>query len=151
MRSVKSKLFPYIHDTWVASQHWSVPSTYNDHPAFTLSTSWGRQSHEGVSLKVPWRLPVNSFPTTNIMETDKHDKCRQLALSLSSHVVDVERHLTLMVTPSTYFSSTSVAPYSIISSILNWRICEILSNYLFGPREAGKSLVNSLSQDAFNA
>ena len=49
------------------------------------------------------------------------------------------------------FLSTSVAPYSIIPSILNWRSCGVLSNYHFGPREAGKSLMNSSSRDAFNA
>ena len=49
------------------------------------------------------------------------------------------------------FLSTSVAPYSIIPSILNWRSCEVLSNYHFGPREAGKSLTNFSSRDAFNA
>ena len=56
-----------------------------------------------------------------------------------------------MATLSTYFSSTLVAPYSIISSILNWRICGVLSNYFFGTREARKSLVNSSTWDAFNA
>ena len=50
-----------------------------------------------------------------------------------------------------FFVPTSVAPYSIIPSIINWRFCGVLSNYHFGPRETGKSLMNSLSRDAFNA
>ena len=50
-----------------------------------------------------------------------------------------------------FFVPTSVAPYSIIPSVMNWRFCGVLSNYHFGPREAGKSLMNSLSRNAFNA
>ena len=50
-----------------------------------------------------------------------------------------------------FFVPTSVAPYSIIPSVINWRFCGVLSNYYFGPREAGKSLMNSSSWDAFNA
>ena len=54
LRRVESKLFPYIHDTWVVSSHWSVPSAFNAPPALTPSALWGRQSHEGVSLRVPY-------------------------------------------------------------------------------------------------
>ena len=48
-----------------------------------------------------------------------------------------------------FFVPTSVAPYSIIPSVMDWRFCGVLSNYHFGPREAGKSLMNSSSRDAF--
>ena len=52
---------------------------------------------------------------------------------------------------STYFYPTSVAPYSIILSVLNLRFYGVLSNYHFWPREAGKSFINSSSRNAFNA
>ena len=57
---MESKLFPYIHDTWVASKHWSVPSACNDPPGFhsvslmRALAQWGCQSHEGVNLRVPF-------------------------------------------------------------------------------------------------
>ena len=38
------------------------------------------------------------------------------------------------------FPPTSVAPYSIIPSVINRRFCGVLSNYHFGPREAEKSI-----------
>ena len=40
------------------------------------------------------RLPVTSFPTMNIMETDGRERCRQPVSLSSSHVVDVERQPT---------------------------------------------------------
>ena len=55
-----------------------------------------------------------------------------------------------MVVGLLFFVPISVAPYSIIPSVMNWRFCGVLLNYHFGPREAGKSLMNSSSQDAFN-
>ena len=64
---------------------------------------------------------------------------RQLVPSPSPYVV-----VGLLI-----FIPISVAPYSIIPSVLNWRFCGVLSNYHFGPREAGKSLINSSSRDAF--
>ena len=100
------------------------------------SNLWRRQP-----LGSPLRLPIANDECYGSWRTWKLPSASIVAVA---HVVKVKRR-------STYFYPTSVAPYSIISSILNWRICEILSNYLFGPREAGKSLVNSLSQDAFNA
>ena len=112
LRSVESKLFPYIHDTWVASKYWLVPSACNDSPVFTLLASWGRQPNEGVSLmKVsalgcPSRLPITSFPTMDIMDlTDVKDTVtlyRRRHLMLSMWNVSL-----LMVTSSTCFSSTS--------------------------------------------
>ena len=50
-----------------------------------------------------------------------------------------------------FFVPTSIASYSIILSVMNCRFCGVLSNYHFRPREAGKSLMNSSSWDAFNA
>ena len=53
------------------------------------------QPHEGVSLMKAsalgclWRLPVNSFPTMNIMETDGRDRCHQPASSPSSRIITV--------------------------------------------------------------
>ena len=58
------------------------------------------QPHEGISpmkssaLGCPLRLPVTSFPTMNIMETDGRERCRQPVSLSSSHVVDVERQPT---------------------------------------------------------
>ena len=43
------------------------------------------------ALGCPLRLPVTSFPTMNIMETDGRERCRQPVSLSSSHVVDVER------------------------------------------------------------
>ena len=37
-----------------------------------------------------------------------------------------------------FFVPTSVAPYSIILSVMDCRFCGVLLNYHFGPREAGK-------------
>ena len=37
-----------------------------------------------------------------------------------------------------FFVPTSVAPYSIIPSVMDCRFCGVLLNYHFGPREAGK-------------
>ena len=37
-----------------------------------------------------------------------------------------------------FFVPTSVAPYSIISSVMDCWFCGVLLNYHFGPREAGK-------------
>ena len=48
------------------------------------------------------------------------------------------------------FVPTSIAPYFIILSVINWQFYGVLSNYHFGPREAEKSLINSSSRDAFN-
>ena len=53
LRSVESKLFPYIRDTWVASNHWSVLSAFNA-PVTLTPSARGRQSHEGVSYRVPF-------------------------------------------------------------------------------------------------
>ena len=39
-----------------------------------------------------------------------------------------------------FFVPVSVAPYSIISSVINRRFCGVLSNYHFGPGEAEKSI-----------
>ena len=55
-----------------------------------------------------------------------------------------------MVVGLLFFVPISVALYSIIPSVINWRFCGVLLNYHFGPREAGKSLMNSSSWDAFN-
>ena len=49
------------------------------------------------------------------------------------------------------FVPTSIAPYSIILSVMGWRFCGVLSNYHFGSREAGMLLMNSSSRDAFIA
>ena len=39
-----------------------------------------------------------------------------------------------------FFVPISVAPYSIIPSIINWRFCGVMSNYHFRPGEKGKSI-----------
>ena len=97
---MESKLFPYIRDTWAASNHWSVPSVVNIPPALTPSAPRGRQPYEGVNLMkasalgCPSRLPIASFPMMNIMETDGPERYRQFASLPSPHVVDVKRQPT---------------------------------------------------------
>ena len=49
------------------------------------------------------------------------------------------------------FVPTSVVTYSIIPSVMGWQFCGVLSNYHFESREAGMSLMNSSSRDAFIA
>ena len=39
-----------------------------------------------------------------------------------------------------FFCPRISCPYSIVSSVTNWRFCGVLSNYHFGPGEAGKSI-----------
>ena len=84
-----------------------------------------------------WGFP---WPMTNLMGAWLTRNSRQPVPSPSPYVV-----VGLFI-----FIPTSVAPYSIIPSVLNWRFCGVFSNYHFGPREAGKSLINSLSRDAQN-
>ena len=89
LRSVESKLFPYIRNTWVASNHWSVLSAFNAPVALTPS-AWGRQSHEGVSYRVPfeasrrflsydeyygnWR--TRNMPSTRIIVVNPYHHCK---------------------------------------------------------------------------
>ena len=103
---MESKLFPYIHNTWAASNHWSVLSVFNTPTLVTPSAPWGHQPYEDVSLMsaitlmkasasgCPSRLSSLPFPMTNIMETDRHKTCRQPVSSLSTNVVTVKRQLT---------------------------------------------------------
>ena len=95
------KLFPYIHDTWVASNHWSVLSAFNTPPALTPSAPWGRQSHEGVSLRVPYEasrrfLSVDEYygnwrtwnmPLPRIIVVNPCRHCKTLAYSWLQHLL----------------------------------------------------------------
>ena len=101
LRSVESKLFPYIRDTWVASNHWSVSSAFNAPPALTPSAPWGHQSHEGVSLRVPfeasrrflsydeyygnWR--TRNMPSTRIIVVNSRRHCKTSAYSWLQHLL----------------------------------------------------------------
>ena len=117
------------------------------------SSFWGRQHHEGINLigasafKEPFE--ASHCQWWMFMGADGRKSSRQPVSSLSP-MLSMQNIGLLRITSYTYFHPTSVALYSIISSILNWWICGVLSNYLFGPREAGKSLVNPSSRDAFN-
>ena len=46
------------------------------------------------ALGCPSRLPLLPFPMTNIMESDRHETCRQPVSSLSTHIVVVKCQLT---------------------------------------------------------
>ena len=94
MRSVKSKLFPYIHDTWVASNHWSLPSACNAPSALIPSAPWRRQPYEGegVSLmraspyeRVSLRAPYEVF--RHFLFSDKYYENWRIWKMLSTHVV----------------------------------------------------------------
>ena len=106
--------------------------------------------HEGISLlkaSAFWKRQPSGSPLRLPMANDEQmgswltQQSRRPKPSPSPYVV-----VSLL-----FFVPTSVAPYFIISSVINWRFCGVLSNYHFVPREAGKSLMNSSSQDAFNA
>ena len=124
LRSVESKLFPYIRDTWVASNHWSVPSAFNAPPALTLSAPWGRQSHEGVSLRVPFKLLVASFPMMNIMETDGPEICCQSVSSSSTYVVAVKHQLTHGYSIYLFFFHIS---YPLLHNLIDFKLTDLWS------------------------
>ena len=111
LRSVESKLFPYTRDTWVASNHWSVPLARNAPSVLTPSAPWGRQSHEGVSLRVPYEASCRflffdeyygNWRTRNMSSTRivVVNPCRRCKTSVYSWL----QHLLI-------FSSTSIYIY----------------------------------------
>ena len=119
-------------------------STWNDPPAPISSF------HEGVSL-----LKASAFwkrqPFGNSLRLPMAND-EQMGAWLTRHSRQPEPSLSpYVVIGLLFFVPISVASYSIIPSVINWRFCGVLSNYHFVPREAGKSLMNSSSQDAFNA
>ena len=92
MRSMESKLFSYIHDAWVASKHWLVPSACNNPLAFTPSP------YEGVSLlraSAPWRshlrLPITSDKCYGSWRSRKLPSTSIVAVH---HVVEVKHRST---------------------------------------------------------
>ena len=118
----------------MASKHWSVPSACNDPPAFTSSTSWGRQPNEGVSLMkaptlgCPSRLPVTFFPTMDIMETDRRERYCQPVSSPSPHVVDVKRQPTHgYIIYSFFFHISCPLLHNFVDLKLTdlWSLCQI--------------------------
>ena len=104
--------------------------------------SWRRQPIEGVSLLET--SPSRSFKAFHGQRWTDGSLANGTFPSASTVAV------TLYGRRSTLFVPISVAPYSIIPSVINWWFCGVLSNYHFGLREAGKSLMNSSSWDAFN-
>ena len=104
-----------------------------------LVNSWRRQPIRNVNL--PRAFEGFPWPMTNGLELGQH----------GIPVGQYRRRRPIWSSVYSFFVPTSVAPYSIIPSVMNWRFCGVLSNYHFGPREAGKSLMNSSSRDAFNA
>ena len=103
------------------------------------SASWRRQPFENVGLLgvlqgFPW--PVTSGWKLS---------WRGIPVNLHRH------HHPMRSSVYSFFGPTSVAPYSIIPLVMDWRFCGVLSNYHFGSREAEKSLMNSSSRDAFIA
>ena len=107
--------------------------------------SWRRQLIEGVSLLET--SPSGSFKAFHGQRwTDG-----SLVAWLTGNVPSASTiAVTLYGHQSTLFVPISVAPYSIIPSVMNWRFRGVLSNYHFEPKEEGKSLMNSSSWDAFN-
>ena len=80
------------------------------------------------ALGCPSRLPVASFPMMNIMEIDGNERCRQLVSSPSPHDIDVKRSL-LMVTSSTYFSST-LGPKEFLLDLVGKKVISVIGlNY----------------------
>ena len=127
---MENKLFPYIRDTWAASNHWSVPLAFNTPLALTSLAPEGRQPHEGVSLMkasalgCPSRLTVASFPMMNIMETNGHERCRQPVSLPSPHVVDVKRQPTYGYVIYLFFFHISCP---LLHNLVNFRLTDLWS------------------------
>ena len=86
----------------------------------------------------------------NVMGADERESSRQPVSSPSPHVVDVKRQSTSDYVIYLFLSHIS---WPLLHNFVDFKLTDfgVLSNYLFGPREAGKSFINSSSQDAFNA
>ena len=84
------------------------------------------------------------------MGADGRESSRQPVSSPSPHVVDVNHQFTYYYVIYLFLSHISCP---LLHNFVDFKLTDSWSlvNYLFGPREAGKSLINSSSRDAFNA
>ena len=151
LRSVESKLFPYIYDMWVASKHWSVPSARNAPSALTPSAPWGRQPYEGVTLKVPCEV------FRHFLFSDEYYGNRRIRKTPSTHVAVVNpcrcskpsacswlQHLLF------FFHISCPLLHNLVDFKTDGFVESCQINFL-GLEKREDRLVNSLIRDAFNA
>ena len=136
LRSVESKLFPYIRNTWVASNHWSVLSAFNAPVALTPSAR-GRQSHEGVSYRVPFEASRRFLSYDEIMETDGPEICHQPVSSSSTHIVTVKCQLTHGYRINLFFFHISCP---LLHNLFDFKLTDLWSlvKLLFWAQRSGK-------------
>ena len=131
---MESKLIPYIHDTWVASKYLLNTIGFQLQPRQLMkaSASWNVTSWE------PFEASHGQW---------RRDGSLADVEFLSACIVTV----TIHGRRSIYFYPHISCPLLHNSVSFKLTVLWSLSNYHFGPREAGKSLINSSSRDAFNA
>ena len=112
-----------------------------------------RQSRQLMKLSAYWRChPFRNVGLLGVLQGVPWPATSGWKLSWRGIPVNLHRHRHPMRSSVySFFGLTSVAPYSIILLVMDWRFCGVLLNYHFGSREAGKSLMNSSSRDAFIA